>query len=511
MTQSTRHRMLPVFGVLLAAGVLLLLVLSFTGNESVEVSSRSDIYTVGLENLKITIVENGTLAAADRVEIQSEVEGSHRVIYLIPEGTQVETGDKLIELDVSSLLEKKTTQVIAFEKSRAADLEARENFEIQKNQNESDIQAAGNEVLYAQLEIDKFTGKGQNDDQTLMGEREQEVRAAEAKITLAKEELKRAENKLAWSVKLESKGFITRTDREADEMAVTRSKTSLELAKNELAILMDYTHKIRLAKLNARLKETTAEIERVNRRAVARLAQKEAALKSKERQFMLEEERLQKLTSQIEKAVIHAPSPGMVVYADTDSMRHRHSSREEIQEGMDVHERQLILMIPDVASMIVTVDVHENAIHKVKLGQHVTVRVDALSEAVFQGEVSKVAILPSSQGWFASDVKVYRTEIVIHDNTASMRPGLSANVEILVKELHQVLVVPVYAVYRSGKVHYVWVDTSSGPEARVVAVGLHNDRLIHITGGLEADEKVLLANPDLPVPEFAQPEKRKAG
>lgn len=53
--------------------------------------------------LTISVVESGAIKSLEQVSLKSEVEGQTTLIYLIPEGTRVQKGDLLVELDASKL------------------------------------------------------------------------------------------------------------------------------------------------------------------------------------------------------------------------------------------------------------------------------------------------------------------------------------------------------------------------------------------------------------------------
>ena len=65
---------------------------------------------------------------------------------------------------------------------------------------------------------------------------------------------------------------------------------------------------------------------------------------------------------------IKATAPGMVVYASSEDRGNYMGDSNPIQVGTTVHERQLILSIPDPSSMGVRVNVHESAMDRVKVG-----------------------------------------------------------------------------------------------------------------------------------------------
>ena len=72
------------------------------------------------------------------------------------------------------------------------------------------------------------------------------------------------------------------------------------------------------------------------------------------------------------------------------------------------------------------------------------------------------------------DRKVYKTYVVLDDSSPELRPNMSADVTIIIKEYDDVLSIPLIALQRQGVVFYVWVRTKNGPEARQVKIGDHS-------------------------------------
>ena len=91
--------------VMLAAVVAVVAVLAAAALARMSRSSASTAemptFEVRRGPLTISVVEAGTIQALEREIIKSEVEGQATIIYLIPEGTLVEEGTLLIELEAS--------------------------------------------------------------------------------------------------------------------------------------------------------------------------------------------------------------------------------------------------------------------------------------------------------------------------------------------------------------------------------------------------------------------------
>jgi HlyD family secretion protein len=110
----------------------------------------------------------------------------------------------------------------------------------------------------------------------------------------------------------------------------------------------------------------------------------------------------------------------------------------------------------------------------------------------FTGEVTAVANRPESS-WY-STIKKYLVQVRIDGNTEELRPGFTAEAEIIVADLVDVIAVPVAAVIEQEGRFVCAVRRGDAVERREVSLGQGNDRLVEIVSGLEEGE-VLLLNP----------------
>lgn len=438
--------------------------------------------------LTISVTESGTINNREKVVLKSEVEGKTAILYLVAEGTHVKKGDLLIQLDVSRLEEKKTQQQITTFNAEAAYIRARENLAVSLSQAESDIAKAKLDYEFSQVDLKKY----------LKGEYPQELRQANAEITIAEEELQREEEKLEWSQRLHREGHITRIELQADELAAKRRKLNLKLAKSKLKLLNEFAHGRKLKELKSNLEQAEKALDRIKRKAVADNVQAEAGLKAKESEFKRQQGKLEKINKQIVKCRITAPVGGMVVYATTGQFKWR-GQTEPLQEGQEVREGQELIHLPTTSSMMAEVKIHESSLMKVRQGLPVRITLDALPRKLFSGRVGKIALLPDAvSAWLNPDLKVYSTEIYLDGDGSALRPGMTCSAEIIVEEYSDALYVPVQSVLRVKDRPVVYVAGHISVDPREVEIGLDNNRMIRIISGLSEGEKVLLAPPLAP-------------
>lgn len=147
----------------------------------------------------------------------------------------------------------------------------------------------------------------------------------------------------------------------------------------------------------------------------------------------------------------------------------------------------ITLIDPHVLRADVAVD--ETDIARVALGNTAVVAVDALGGRSFEGSVSAVSLIgTTNQG-----VVTYPVSIGIDSGDQVLPSGLTASANIRVDQHDNVLVVPVRAVRRQGGDQMVQVVGPGGELIdRFVSTGLKNDHQIEIISGLSEGEQIVM-------------------
>ena len=445
------------------------------------------VFVVQRGPLTISVSVSGTIKPREQEIIKNEVEGQAAILWLVDEGVEVKQGDLLVELDATKLVDDKVDQEIRVQNAEATFIGARENFEVTKNQAESDVDKARLALQFAEEDLKNY----------IDGEFPKQLMEVEARIALARGNKKRADDELAGSKRLAAKEFVTTNELEIDEQAALKAQLDLDLAESDKQLLLDFTYKRNLAQLESDAKQARMALERVERKASADIVQAEADLKAKESEFGRQTDKLTKTVEQIEKAKVRAPTDGLVVYATTgQGGGFRHSSVEPLDEGQVVRERQELIHLPTASSFLAEVQVHEASLAKVTVGLPVHITVDALPDRSFRGRVASVAPLPDAQSaWINPDLKVYDTEIHIEGDVTGLRTGMSCLAEIIVAELEDATYVPIQAVVRENGRPTVYVADAHSSKPRAVEIAMDNNRMVQIVSGLEPGEGVLLAPP----------------
>lgn len=445
-----------------------------------------DKFTVAPQTFTVALKEKGELKAANSTDIKCEVEGKSTIITLIDEGTSVKEGDLLVEL-ASDEIEKRIREEELKESNAITAFEAaKAELEIQLDQNASNIRKAELQIELKTLELDKYE----------KGDWEQKLK--DAKIAIEQAEILRTRSEQDYNdyKELYAKKYTTRTDYQVKEFDFTKAQWELDKANKALEVLQAYTHVAESRQKNSDLEEAIKESARVKKTADAEEVKKVRTLEGKKKELDLTQDQLAKFRTQKEKCKIYAPTQGFVVYY-ADGRGWMNSSEGQIKKGTQVYEQQILMQLPDTSKMMVKVRVHEAKTDKLRLGQAATVTVEGIPGTRFSGSVTKIAALADSQSsWLNPDLKEYQTEITLDPTEETLKPGVTAQVEIMVETVEGKLAVPVQAIYTKGGQRYVFRVGGSAGSYAAVQLGAIGTEWAEIASGLSAGEKIRLAFSD---------------
>jgi HlyD family secretion protein len=192
-----------------------------------DADETTPVFTVAEGPLTIGITASGSVQSRDKVVLRSELEGRNTILWVVEDGVTVKAGDLLVEFDAASLIEKRNDQEITANTAHGNLIIAEERLEVTKG--DCDANQLEREVTLdlAKMALEKYE----------KGDFPEEKRQCEANIALADEEMQRAAEKLEWSRKLAKEGFLTRTELQADELALRRKEIDLEMAKTKMNVL----------------------------------------------------------------------------------------------------------------------------------------------------------------------------------------------------------------------------------------------------------------------------------
>ncbi len=517
--KSKLFKSIAVAAVATAGGVLLLAALSIVSGFGGASEFNIPVYEVEKDMMSVSVSAGGALQAMESHEVESKVEGQTNILHVVPEGTtiteeDVEEGKVILELDASDARDELEQQEITVQDAEATFAQAKEDYTIQKEENESDIAEARRKVRFARMELDRYLGeelaeKAVEDgldfesakwQEELGGAALQELRRLESDVSLAEEELSRSEDELQWTEQLVEEGYVDRNELEADRLDKKRREVEVESAKEELELFLRYTLFKEVEERLADYEEAKRSHERTNARARSRMTQAEADLRSAQSAYEMQEERKQRQKKMIENSVVEASRTGIVVYASTTNPRQYRDG--PVEEGLTVREGQTILTIPDLSTLAARVDVPETQARAVTPGQTAEITLDAMPDESWDGKVRRISPMASEEvgmrALTGGDAN-YETDVAFTgiDGDNELQPGMSATAEIEAARVEDALSVPIHAVQTIDGRRVCWVAEPDGPAIRQVQLGYYTDTHVQVEEGLQEGDRVLLQQPDV--------------
>lgn len=164
-----------------------------------------------------------------------------------------------------------------------------------------------------------------------------------------------------------------------------------------------------------------------------------------------------------------------------------------VAAGERVTTGQVVAHLTNYKDLQTVVQIDELDIPKIKIGQTVSLKVNAYPDQSFTGKVTTVA----EEGTASNGVSSF--DVTIHiDKPDNLKVGMSTEASILTASKENALYVPLDAIYTSNNQKYVIVapastdNQTSGTEQKTVKTGLANEDFVEITEGISEGETVQL-------------------
>lgn len=313
--------------------------------------------------------------------------------------------------------------------------------------------------------------------------------------------------------------FLVQLDRERFLAAVQRAEANVRSAEADAKLARENLLKVekdyqRSNELFQRQLESQAVHDQAYAAYQVEKARYQSALE------MVEQARatLKQAQDDLSKTTIYAPMAGTISALNKEA--------GEIALGSQFQE-DVILIVSDLNGMEARVDVDENDIVNVAIGDSATIEVDALPDKIFKGTVTEIASSAKISGQGSADQKTdFEVKIHVLDAGDLLRPGMTASSDIITDIRDSALAVPIqcvavrtpeqlkplktaakpneamaddssfhnYVPGKDGFVEVVFVVKDKMVEARQVKTGIQSDTHIEIIEGLNLDDEIVIGN-----------------
>lgn len=449
-------------------------------------TAESAVFTARRGKLTVTVTENGTVMAKDSTKISVQSKNGGKIVSLVEEGKHVEQDEILCTLDTTELEAQVHNLELDVLQTLANLDKAKTELEIQVSESAASEESHALDLAIAEKELEKYE----------LGDGPKELRDLTIAIKSAELAHTQAKQRYDDTKRLLKHHYSTAAQLAQDEIAKVQAEVQLTGANGNIELFKKYTYPMTMTMRQAAVTDAKRELENSAKRAKSELRQKEVAVESQSRRLTNLKLKLGQVKDEIEAATIRSPTPGIAIYGDPAQPWYR----TNIQPGGQVYPGMPLFTIPDLRVMQVQVRIHEADINKIKEGQRANVTMDTYPGMLLEGHVTKIGSVTAGSAYGGSgEVKKFTVDLVL-DSTQenTLRPGISAKVEIFVDQRDDVLSIPLQSIFVEEGRHFCRVQREDGSVSRkTVKVGLRNDSYVEIVAGLTEGDVVLLYNPAL--------------
>ena len=448
----------------------------------------------------VGVTVDGKIEAERQTTISNNLSRSAVIKWVVPEGTYVKKGDKLIELEsieldnvIKSLEEKVASDKLLLD-------EAKENISLTKDEQEHNVKKAQHRVTEAEKNIERYKE----------GEAPQKKKELKGRIAILERDLVLARQKLEFKKKTNNDPSLkappySQNEIKADSLKVQRLELDLDKAKSNLEMHKKYDHPQKIIKLQNVLIDAKMNLKRAKGSQTRRNLLAKSKYTTKKRIY---KDRVAKLKERQEEAklcTVLSDVTGKVNY-DTGGRSWR-SNNVEVEIGSKIASRQQLMVIPDLSNLIIKIGVHEAQYALVKKGQKATIKAASIPGVIFTGKVKNIANVSTRMHWSKPGVRTYDITIELdkdHPRINELRHSGSATVSVELYKSEGRIFIPTTAVYNRKTKTFCRKIVNGQPIEVPIKTGKRNDTHVELLPrsndakdiGISAGDKVVMLTPE---------------
>ncbi|MGF1484501.1 MAG: efflux RND transporter periplasmic adaptor subunit [Opitutales bacterium] len=267
---------------------------------------------------------------------------------------------------------------------------------------------------------------------------------------------------------------LVELDRVSLESELTEARRNLEKARLQMAkSKRDFERLERLSE-----KEFATDIEVADARTEFELSRIDVEVA---------QTRVERATDNLAETTITAPQSGIAANIQVNE-------GQVIQGASSVNSGTTLMTIHDLSRLFVETDINEIDIARLDEGMKAEVTFDAISGERFPALIERIYTVATNQ----NNQRTFQTRIAFEADGKTIRPGISANVDIPIAEAEDVVTITLSGIFTEGGTRYVYVmedPLDPDPEKRTIQTGVSDARFIEIKEGLTEGETVSLVRP----------------
>jgi HlyD family secretion protein len=168
----------------------------------------------------------------------------------------------------------------------------------------------------------------------------------------------------------------------------------------------------------------------------------------------------------------------------------------EFKPGDRAWPGQVIVDVPDLATLRVTARLEEAQRGRMQPGQHVVVRADALPDRELTGQIGDISTLARIDFSNWPPERNFDLVVQLDQTDPRLRPGMNTTVRVAVDRVADAVLIPVRAVFEKDGRSVAYVPRPRGGwEERVVRIARRGQEQLVVSDGVRPDERVALKDP----------------
>lgn len=269
--------------------------------------------------------------------------------------------------------------------------------------------------------------------------------------------------------------------------AINNAKLDLEYLKIDLE-QSKYESEAYQRKTQMRYQKAEIEVDKIRRDYLLDRNRLKIQVGRYEERVAEFKDRIAKYQKALAATTIRTPEDGIVMFA-------KDWSGKTYGKDSDINIwRPLIATLPDMSVAISETYIREIDIAKVGVGDSVRITIDALPDKIFWGKVINIATIGEDHKDF--DMKAFKVLIRFERSDKDMKPGMSANNDIIIASYQDKLLLPMKAVFaKNGKQIVYLKHGGSITEQEIELVG-ENEEFGVVEKVIQEGDVVLLYQPD---------------
>ncbi|MCI1579129.1 MAG: efflux RND transporter periplasmic adaptor subunit [Clostridium beijerinckii] len=183
---------------------------------------------------------------------------------------------------------------------------------------------------------------------------------------------------------------------------------------------------------------------------------------------------LEKYQSDLANTVIKAPISGVI-------------SDKVLNVGQMASQGAALAKVNDISSVYATIQVPQEKITGVKIGQAATITVDG-NDKTYDGTIEAMDSAADAT------TRVFNCKVKIDNGDKSLLPGIFGKVQLISEEKAQVITVPISALAGNEGDYSVFINDNGIAKKQKITIGETNENNVEITDGIKEGDQVICTN-----------------